>query len=63
MDQATKILLGVLAAGIWVNAAAPLIQNARAQNVGYERQLESIQKSLESIDLIARGMCLNKKIC
>jgi hypothetical protein len=63
MDRTTKILLAVLAAGIWAHAAVPLVQKARAQNAGFEGRLESIQNSLESIELIARGMCLNQKIC
>jgi hypothetical protein len=77
MDRTTKILLAVLAAGIWANAAVPLVQvhaaaapltqKAPAQNAGFENRvqnsLESIQNSLESIDVIARGNCLNRKIC
>jgi hypothetical protein len=69
MDRTTKILLAVLAAGLWAHAAVPLIQRAHAQIADrhLERVLESVLGRLENIqrdfDAIAGGTCTNRKIC
>jgi hypothetical protein len=56
MDRTTKVLLAMIAAGLWANAAAPLIQKARADSA----VLHYIEEDLARI---ADGKCANKKLC
>lgn len=55
-DKPTKIILAILAAGIWLNAATALIRPAMAQDA-YWSQIASALSS------IASGDCSNKKLC
>ena len=68
VDRTTKILLALIAVGLWANAVLPLLHPkvAAAQN----SQLESIDTSLSRIyhDVhnladIEDGTCRNTKIC
>jgi len=57
-DKTTKLLLALIAAGLWLNAASSLIRPTSAGAQSYE--LQKIQRDLDSI---GRGTCLNNKIC
>jgi hypothetical protein len=56
MDRTTKVLLGLIAAGLWANVVAAQLRPAFAQDV----DLSTIEDDLHRI---ARGTCLNSKIC
>jgi hypothetical protein len=58
-DRITKLLLALIAAGLWLDVASSLIRPTptRAQD---PYDLHRIQRDLDSI---ARGTCLNNKIC
>jgi hypothetical protein len=66
MDRTTKILLALIASGLWANAVAPVIHTARAQ---YDSSylLRSISSDVSSIksdlDGISSGLCLNSRLC
>lgn len=62
IDRTTKILLGIIALGLWANAIVPLYQpvTAIAQGTGLERVVQTIASDLDSIE---RGRCRNSKIC
>lgn len=53
IDRTTKILLGLIALGLWANLAASVLRPA-----GFE--LGSISSNLGNI---ANGTCVNRKIC
>jgi hypothetical protein len=61
MDKTTKILLAAIAIGLWANAIVPLVvQKARADDDQMSNDVESMRGSVDSI---AAGTCLNRKIC
>ena len=62
MDKSSKILLGIIAAGLWANATIAVLKitPARADAESYMSYLSSIESN---IGRIARGTCLNNKLC
>jgi hypothetical protein len=57
-DRITKVLLGLIASGLWANFAASQIRPARAQD------LDLVLGNIESyVEKIATGTCTNFKIC
>jgi len=67
-DKMTKILLTVIAAGLWANAMTSWLKPASAlADSELSIPLSSIERSVNSInsDLgsISSGMCFNRKIC
>jgi hypothetical protein len=77
MDKTTKVLLGVIALGLWINVASKW-SVAQAQDVSdIVRELRSIKSNVSSIESslsgisnidtavtrIQRGSCGNPKIC
>ena len=62
IDKTTKLLMALIAVGLWLNAAMYLLRPApvRAQSP----EIESLIKSIESdLGRIQRGTCSNDKIC
>jgi len=59
LDRTSKILLALIAAGLWANFAAVFLQPARAE-ADYGTYLLMI---LNTVSDIARGKCSNNKIC
>jgi hypothetical protein len=59
-DGTTKLLLGMIALGLWANVAAPLIsaQPAQAQDAAY--YLRSIDFHIQAL---ANGVCVNSRLC
>jgi hypothetical protein len=60
IDRAGKILLSMIAAGLWANIAISLLQvpTASAQDA------TSILRSIDShISALTSGLCLNRKLC
>jgi hypothetical protein len=57
MDNFTKLLLALVAAGLWANVAIELIRPAYAQDANLLRNIES------ELGKISRGTCTNSKIC
>jgi hypothetical protein len=59
LDRTGKILFALIAAGLWANLAAPVLQPARAEadNGTY------LILILNTVSDIARGKCSNPKIC
>jgi hypothetical protein len=60
IDCTSKILLGLIAAGLWANFAASFLQAAIAQ-ADYSSYLIGIYSEVQSIAKIARGTCTNSK--
>ena len=63
MDRTAKLLLALIALGLWANAIVPLLRPfpSHAQDINdiYEKV-----KSIESdVGRIQRGTCTNGKIC
>jgi hypothetical protein len=70
MDRTTKILLGAIALGLWVNAASlwvrPVSLSAQGQRAPAPVPQDAGQVAAEilpEVQSIARGTCANKKIC
>jgi hypothetical protein len=62
-DKTTKVLLAVIAFGLWINVALSLLRPASvsAQDATtIERLLKGIESDLSRIQ---RGTCSNNKIC
>lgn len=55
-DKTTKILLAILAAGLWLNAATVLIRPAMAQD-------PSITNLARDFHTVVQGQCPNQKLC
>jgi hypothetical protein len=63
IDKTTKILLTVIALGLWANVAVPFIKPVRAKAADVD-DIERLVKSMESdLGRIQRGTCLNSKLC
>ena len=77
-DNAAKLLLAAIALGLWANAAAHLVQPAKAQSSNLDKNLmdsmNDINTNLHSIDgrlalfiedlrLIMVGRCPNRQLC
>lgn len=60
VDRSTKLLLGVIALGLWANALAPFFRPLPV----HAQDASSIQKSLDNIEhdvhSIYAGTCLSK---
>jgi hypothetical protein len=62
-DKTTKLLLAIIALGLWANLAMPLLPTAaraRASSNDVSNVLAEIQSD---VDAIASGTCRNSKIC
>ena len=59
MDRASKVLLMIVAAGLWINIAVPFFRPVAA-NAQYDQELNKIVLHISSI---ANGNCTNRKIC
>lgn len=57
-DRTTKILLALIALGLWANVLGPVLKPLPA--FASDSLLRSIDSTLEDI---ARGNCSNSKIC
>ena len=57
-DRTTKALLLAIALGLWANMAADWLKPVAVQ--AQSAQLRNIESDLSRI---ARGLCLNSKIC
>lgn len=59
MDRTTKIVLGLIAAGLWANAALQLRAiPAHAQDANFH--LSSIDNKIGSL---VDGVCINRRLC
>jgi len=76
-DLTTKILLGLIAAGLWANFATSFTQPATAESCdlwSIESTVDDIESTVDDIEStvdviestvegIAYGTCINSKIC
>ena len=58
--MATKILLGLIAAGLWANAVASFVRPSLATSAAVEAAVSSMQMNVAAI---ANGTCVNRRIC
>ena len=63
VDRTTKIILVVIAAGLWVNAAGNVIRPAQAQNDQSSFIANEVTLIATEVIAIANGSCRNGKIC
>lgn len=61
-DRTTKLLLAVIAAGLWANAAVHLAQPAIAQGLS-GTDSTNLARITDRIDGIFYGSCANKRLC
>jgi hypothetical protein len=59
-NRTTKVLLALIAAGLWANALMPLVKPTPAHAKIFGDPIVSIAETLESI---AGGACRNQKLC
>jgi hypothetical protein len=66
-DRTTKLLLAIIALGLWANLAVPLLKSQPAQAQDVSSSIRNIEHSLENIEqdmrAIASGSCLNSRLC
>ena len=60
MDRTTNLIFAAIAAGLWLNAGALVFGSTPASAKEYDYQMGMIYSSVEAI---ANGTCLNRKIC
>jgi hypothetical protein len=58
-----KILLAVIAAGLWANVAASLMRPAHADDLDIGDIREAVSKIRNDLWDIANGKCQNSKLC
>jgi hypothetical protein len=64
IDKTTKLLLCVIALGLWINIAVSLIKPVQVKAAPDVDDIERLVKSMESdLSRIQRGTCSNGKIC
>jgi hypothetical protein len=68
MDKTTKLLLAVIALGLWANVMISLVRPqpvvAQDQTLSsIDDHLQRIESGVSSLERIARGTCTNGKIC
>ena len=59
VDRTSKILLAVIALGLWANVMMPLLKPARAE----AQDADPLKKISDNLGLITFGICPNIKIC
>jgi hypothetical protein len=59
IDRSTKILLGVIAAGLWANVLMPVLSPAPAR-ADVEGSLSRIDSNIRAL---TSGVCINGKLC
>jgi hypothetical protein len=58
-DRTVKVLLALIAAGLWANALMPLVKPTPA----YAQFGDPMLNVADSLQSIARGVCRNQKLC
>ena len=60
MDRTTKILLALIAAGLWANALMPIVK----VNSAFAQDASSYLRNIDlNIRGLTNGVCLNAKLC
>ena len=59
VDRTTKVLLLMIALGLWLNALSPLLY-VKKVSADSDSALQSIASDISKI---SGGLCLNNKIC
>ena len=62
-DKTTKMLLALIALGLWLNLVAPLFHPARVAAEDKEQIERDIHDLAHDVHTIFSGVCLNGKIC
>jgi hypothetical protein len=66
-DRTTKLLLAIIALGLWANLAVPLLKSQPAQAQDVSRSIQKMEHSLDNIGqdmrALASGSCLNTRLC
>jgi hypothetical protein len=65
MDRTSKIILALIAAGLWANAIAAMVQPAQAQADWMGRMTIQIQSIAHDLSALVKGGidCKNQKLC
>lgn len=65
VDRTTKVLLLLIALGLWVNALAPMFRPVPvvAASPGQEAIAHAVNDIAHDVHAIYNGICLNEKIC
>jgi hypothetical protein len=65
MDKTSKVIFALIAAGLWINAAANLLRPAYAQHDALSDISVSAQIIAREIDALVAGggFCTNQRLC
>jgi hypothetical protein len=65
MDRSAKVLMGIIAAGLWANAAILAFQpiKASAQSDDLGKILTHVGHIAADVAFLTRGGCSNPKLC
>ena len=66
MDRSSKLVLVLIATGLWANALVPLMQPAHAQQAEWLSRIAlDVQTIAHDIDALVKGglNCTNQKFC
>ena len=61
MDKQTKVLMAIIAAGLWANVMVTVLRPVPAAAQGFEMTL--LENIVSNLGSIAHGSCTNGKIC
>jgi len=62
-DKTTKLIVALIAAGLWLNAAAVMFHSSPAAAEGDALSRMTLQSMARDISSIASGTCTNPKLC
>ena len=62
-DKTTKVLLALIALGLWINVVASLFHPARVAAEEKEQIEQDIHNLAHDVHSIYSGICLNEKLC
>lgn len=61
IDRTSKVLLAIIALGLWANAGISFLRPAAA--IAQIDELSRIRSDVSDLTRIGRGSCSNSKIC
>jgi hypothetical protein len=63
IDKTTKVLLALIALGLWLNVVAPLFHPVRVAAEDKEKMEQDLHDIAHDVHALYSGVCLNSKIC
>jgi hypothetical protein len=62
-DKTTKVILALIALGLWLNVVVPLFYPARVAAEDKKQMEQDLHNIAHDVHALYSGVCLNSKIC